>query len=105
MKNLKESLHQEILAYRRIENIVNSDIFGRAWSRASDKNKEELRELARNGNSTIFDRIVHNLAPPITYKHLQLLCRQHSIFRYSRLTKQEMIKELIKHNIIKETDL
>lgn len=89
-------IHSKILAYRRIENL--SKLHG--FEKLFDNHKDKLIPLMLDGDVDLLEIEIMKLNKAYTYHYLFELCKKHQVFKYSRLTKAEMLSELVKLKVI-----
>jgi len=92
LSSIQKLVHDKILNFRRIENLSKTPGFSEIFL----SNKDKLIPLMLDGKIDELEIEVMTINRSYTYQRLFALCKQHHVTKYSRLTKAEMLSELVK---------
>lgn len=105
MQALKDRIHYKILTLRRIENLINTSRFERAYKNAKLGDKIIIDNCIDTVDFIRLESKMLELAPRLTFQYLIHLCKIHQVTKYSRRHKDDLVKELINKKIIKEDEV
>jgi hypothetical protein len=101
-EKLREKLKKRQLNSRAILRLAESREFGRAYDDCTEKQREELKKLLDDPDTNItwvrewLADVTRCPLAALSYRKLRDLARSNNVYNYSRLDKDELIKELEK---------
>ena len=97
---IREEVHNAVLNFRTIENIISRPKFARLWMDSTGPKQEEVRDILRKGDRHALAKWMKE-HPAIgleqkTLVQLRLLGRKLGIKYYASLQQSELVAEIIK---------
>jgi hypothetical protein len=95
---IEELAHTRVLATRKVEFIVQSDIFVRTYRSASDDEKDVVWKFVEQGDVRAIKAWIEcnptDRLEDRSHRSLKELGRKYAVLNWSRLTKLELVEEI-----------
>lgn len=99
---LQSESRRLVLEYRNQDRIFQSEAFEEAWSKATSKQRDEITYRLLHPDIDFLKKWIKEIMElgyyKLTVKELRRLASYRSIPKYSRLLKDQLIKELEEHD-------
>lgn len=95
-------IQRETLNLRAIDRIIQSNEFVESWKQSSVERRQKLLEVLGNKDLTgvrLWMASGPKKLPDMSYRELRDLAQRHSIPKYSRLDKEQLLRALSKRGI------
>ncbi len=88
----------QLLEYRAQDRIIQSSTFEEAWKGAPQKRRKQIEYLIGHPDAEYLKKWIKDVSPEgfgaLTVKQLRTLASFYCVPKYSRLAKEELVKEL-----------
>lgn len=95
-------IQRETLNLRAIDRIIQSNEFVESWKQSSVERRQKLLEVLGNKDLTgvrLWMASGPKKLPDMSYRELRDLAQRHSVPKYSRLDKEQLLRALSKRGI------